>query len=187
MPTILNSKPSPLWRRILNINSKVSLVANIIWNIQEYMRTCPGGWLASRRGDTSLSNPLVSRDGNKMWNCKLCVGKIGPRAVVLWSFGRIHIYWEKEARVCRREVEDLNVQPSKNRRGNGKWLEICYVSSDYHSLVNMKKEFFGISVRDGGWGIRFWAFLWWTNGVRTHIVKLWGWIRKGWHYTVPGI
>lgn len=127
-----------------------------------------------RRRSTSCR----TRDGNKMWNCKLCVGRIGPWTVVavdhasrgpglkgreLSPIARVDPSLNQERKRERekiereRVVEDLNARSSDRTTFElGVWaskeLEICYVMSDDHSPVNMKKDFFGSNCRgEGEW------------------------------------
>lgn len=127
-----------------------------------------------RRPSTSCR----TRDGNKMWNCKLCVGRIGPWTVVAVDHasrgpglkGRepspiarvdpsLNQERKREREKIKRErvVEDLNARSSDRTTFEpGVWaskeLEICYVMSDDHSPVNMKKDFFGSNCRgEGEW------------------------------------
>lgn len=81
-----------------------------------------------------------------------------------------------EARI----LEDLNARSNVrdggciSRRFRG--LEICYVTSDYHSLVNMKKEFLTRSLKrvDHGWRRRVGVFLADTPCPRERAAGSWG-------------
>lgn len=124
-----------------------------------------------------------------MWNCKLCVGKIGPWTVVAVDHASWRKRWNpphpiipthregwslrirKEGRPVgeKREgfVVDLNARSSDRATfwGGGGWhtaskeLEICYVMSNDHSPANMKKDFFFGSRRGRG-GWRFLSWQW---------------------------